>query len=649
MARAKLAELRRELREARARRKGALLDAKERCRAERLAASERARAMRLRAVQELRVAMHDERAAARATCTGRLRDARTIKDEIARARAVLSAERQLQRDLRLAQRADSLRRREAPQRRGESDDQVLANIPSELAPLFDRIKRSIKAAPRVSRTEAFLKYAETHPDEVLLVTEDPRDLAVCALEREHRATARQFNPFEARKAARIERMQQRAQRLSAAAESAHASARAIADHIPMGQPILVGHHSERRHRRDIDRIQRGFSKSIELRDEAEALRRRAHRAERSGAVSSDDPEAVTKLREKLEGLDRDRARMVSANKAVRSAKPREALAALGFSESLIAKALTPDPLGNIGFPSYALRNAATEAARLRKRIAELEARATRPPPSALELSGARIEEADNRVRILFEAKPDEATRTALKGAGFRWSPTVGAWQRHASNAAWYEAKRILSVDTSVTSAASTSLHRSGSVSTAPTCGKAANQNALTAGGPLPTEVERIRAIEQRPRVAVKGERLDTTQIAQRIRQDIKAAVRARALPKATYSVRTEKYSMGSSITVVASKLPFEVLNPDAFSVEKGASWASFDRTNHRSRLTPAAQDVERALNAIVDAYHWDRSDSMTDYYNERFAKDVRIEEDKGAWHKIEAAKVAQARAPEERG
>ena len=148
---------------------------------------------------------------------------------------------------------------------------------------------------------------------------------------------------------------------------------------------------------------------------------------------------------------------------------------------------------------------------------------------------------------------------------------------------------------------------------------------------------------------MKGERLDTTQIAQRIRQDIKAAVRARALPKATYSVRTEKYSMGSSITVVASKLPFEVLNPDAFSVEKGASWASFDRTNHRSRLTPAAQDVERALNAIVDAYHWDRSDSMTDYYNERFAKDVRIEEDKGAWHKIEAAKVAQARAPEERG
>jgi hypothetical protein len=631
LARAKLVELRRQLREARARRKGALLDAKERCRAERLAARERARAMRLRVVHELRVAMHGERAAARETCAGRLRDARAIKDDIARARAVVGAERQLQRDLRFAERADRLRR--APERRGESDDEILANIPSELAPLFDRVKRSIKATPRMSRTEAFLKYAEKNPNIVLQTTQDPSDVAVSALEREHRATARQFNPFEARKAARIERMRERAERLAAAAGSADAAARAIADRIPMGQPILVGHHSEARHRRDIGRIQKGFTKAVELRHEADTLRLRAQRSEASGAVSSDDPEAAGKLRVKLEGLERDRARMVSANKAVRSAKPRDALAALGFSESLITSALTPDPMGNIGFPAYALRNAAGEAARLRKRIAELEQRATRPTAPAIELAGARVEEAENRVRIMFDAKPDESVRSALKSAGFRWSPTSGAWQRHASAAAWYEAKRILRVD----------------APPATTCaprGKPANQNALTAGGPRPEEVERIRALEQRPRPKVKGDGLDTTQIAARIREDIKAAVRSRALPKASYSVRSDKYSMGSSITVVASKLPFEVINPAAFIVERGANWVSFDRAHHRSRFTPAAQDVERALNAIVEAYHWDRSDSMTDYYNERFSKDVRIEEDKGAWQKIEAAKVAQARAAE---
>ena len=107
--------------------------------------------------------------------------------------------------------------------------------------------------------------------------------------------------------------------------------------------------------------------------------------------------------------------------------------------------------------------------------------------------------------------------------------------------------------------------------------------------------------------------------------------------------------MGSSITVEVSGLPFRVLNPDAYRVDRGASWATFDSANHRSRFTPEAQKVEQRLSAIVAAYHWDRSDSMTDYYNERFAKDVRLTEDKGEWKKLEAAKVAAARAAEERG
>jgi hypothetical protein len=208
---------------------------------------------------------------------------------------------------------------------------------------------------------------------------------------------------------------------------------------------------------------------------------------------------------------------------------------------------------------------------------------------------------------------------------------VGAWQRHASNAAWYEARRILG-----TPAVAVDVPKD----------RPANQNALTAGGPLPAEVERLRALEQRPQPVVKGEGLDTTAIAARIREDLKAAMRAGDLPKATYSVRTDKYSMGSSINVVVSKLPFEVINPDAFTVERGADWASFDRTRHQSRFTPAAQEVERKVNAIVDAYHWDRSDSMSDVYNERFARDVRITEDGAAWKRIEAAKVAEARAAE---
>jgi hypothetical protein len=105
--------------------------------------------------------------------------------------------------------------------------------------------------------------------------------------------------------------------------------------------------------------------------------------------------------------------------------------------------------------------------------------------------------------------------------------------------------------------------------------------------------------------------------------------------------------MGSSINVVASELPFPVLNADAFFVEPGAKWLTFDRARYSSRLTPAAQEVERKLNAIVDAYHWDRSDPMSDIYNVRFARDVKVEEDAGAWKQIEVAKIAKARAAEE--
>lgn len=195
-AREKVLDLRGHLREARARRKQALVDAKERCRAERLAARERARSMRLRVLMELREAMRAERAAARQSCSIRLGDARAIKNDIERARAELAAERQYQRDLRRIEAANRQRRKEAPaitriERQAESDDEVRVNIPPDLVPLFERVKRSIKASPRMSRTEAFLKYAEENPEEVLEVIEDKTEAMIRELEERHREAKRE--------------------------------------------------------------------------------------------------------------------------------------------------------------------------------------------------------------------------------------------------------------------------------------------------------------------------------------------------------------------------------------------------------------------------------------------------------------------------
>lgn len=48
-----------------------------------------------------------------------------------------------------------------------------------------------------------------------------------------------------------------------------------------------------------------------------------------------------------------------------------------------------------------------------------------------------------RVRIYFDAIPAPELRERLKGSGWRWSPTAGAWQRQNTNAAIYSAQKIV--------------------------------------------------------------------------------------------------------------------------------------------------------------------------------------------------------------
>jgi hypothetical protein len=264
------------------------------------------------------------------------------------------------------------------------------------------------------------------------------------------------NPYEQKKAARIDRQRKRAGKLRGEAEAAHTRARTIGDMIPMGQPILVGHHSQRRHERDLGKMQTAMSKSVELTRAADKLERRAARAEKSDAVSSDDPEAIAKLRSKLADIDKSRARMRDANAAIRAGGDvASRLKGLGFSEKTAGELLAPDPMGRIGFPAYAMQNAASESARIKARIAELERRASAPARAPETIGGATISEADNRVRVVFPCVPSQAVRKELKGSGFHWSPKAGAWLRTTSNAAWSEAKRILAAYALPPKAAST--------------------------------------------------------------------------------------------------------------------------------------------------------------------------------------------------
>ena len=64
--------------------------------------------------------------------------------------------------------------------------------------------------------------------------------------------------------ARAERFEEYSENRSADADRAHKAVSAIADNIPFGQPILVGHHSEKHARKDAEKIQNGMRKAVKM-------------------------------------------------------------------------------------------------------------------------------------------------------------------------------------------------------------------------------------------------------------------------------------------------------------------------------------------------------------------------------------------------
>ena len=233
---------------------------------------------------------------------------------------------------------------------------------------------------------------------------------------------------------RKERAAQRASRLSAAANAQYRAARSHVDGIPMGQPILVGHHSERRHRRDLERHDAKMRKSLELQRAAD----RSDPALAGRSISSDDPDAIDALRAELAAAETNHEVMKRANAAWRKGFKRgdkdgacEAMREAGLSERLIKQAVRAIEVMPSWTVPFQVGNGNAGIRRIRARIEELEHRAAEPEREPIVGEGFRIEESkeDNRIRFHFDERPDRAVVQKMKSAGFRWSPRAGAWQR----------------------------------------------------------------------------------------------------------------------------------------------------------------------------------------------------------------------------
>lgn len=231
-----------------------------------------------------------------------------------------------------------------------------------------------------------------------------------------------MNKYEAKQQARRDRLTDRAARTQSEASATYTKARTMADAIPFGQPILIGHHSESRDRNYRKRINKTFGKAFALHDEAEALAQRAA-AVGTGGISSDDPEAVAKLREQLASAEANQERMKKANACIRR-NDRAGLAALDFTPEEIEGLFKPDFAGRVGFANYQLTNNNANIRRIRSRIAELEKMAQREDREERGNGYTYREDIeDNRAVFLFDSKPTKEVRALMKQNAFLFSPS----------------------------------------------------------------------------------------------------------------------------------------------------------------------------------------------------------------------------------
>jgi hypothetical protein len=259
--------------------------------------------------------------------------------------------------------------------------------------------------------------------------------------------------------ARVERLRNRADKAAIEARSTLDHAHQLAQALPFGQPILIGHHSEGRDRRYRARIHSTYGRGFAKLEQAGIMRERAEAAEQNRTISSDDPAAVLKLQEKIDAAEKKQAFMKQANAAIRKIMKRtddpaqritELANELSINAVNAAHIMEPDCFGDAGFPSYLLTNNNANIRRMKARIEDLKRVAvsrTQEPTeeTTTDVPGVKLvrNHEGNRIQLVFDDKPEATIRTLLKQRGFRWSPSQGAWQRQLNHAGEYAADFIL--------------------------------------------------------------------------------------------------------------------------------------------------------------------------------------------------------------
>lgn len=162
-----------------------------------------------------------------------------------------------------------------------------------------------------------------------------------------------------------------------------------------------------------------------------------------GGISADDSLAVPKLEAKLAGLKENQEFMKKVNAYYRKHKTLDGCPDL--TDDTVAKLKASmsrdwrkDP---VPFPSYRLSNNNANIRATQQRIDDLK---NKSEYVGWSFAGgkAEINEELNRLQLFFDEKPTEEQRKKLKSNGFKWAPSLSAWQRQLTKNAIHSAGYI---------------------------------------------------------------------------------------------------------------------------------------------------------------------------------------------------------------
>ncbi len=226
--------------------------------------------------------------------------------------------------------------------------------------------------------------------------------------------------------AKVEKRGEWAAKAACRSEARFGAASAIADRIPFGQPVLIGHHSEGKHRRDAARIHANMDKGVEEHKLAEHHAQKAAglAAQLAKNIFDDDPDAIEQLEARIVARTESAEHTAKINKAWRKGG-----AALCLELGLVDEKTAAEFARTMALCGWMKSPCSTTGTRAairsdRERIGAIKAKRARAEKAEAAPSGVLVEGA-NWVRVTFPRKPERDVLIALRMGGFQFRG--GSW------------------------------------------------------------------------------------------------------------------------------------------------------------------------------------------------------------------------------